>query len=70
MTERPERRRIRPDEDPAIVQRLQERSDTQITRNRLRLLRANARMLERLAMQVRITSETNADLHSTQEVIA
>ena len=59
MTARPERKRIRANEDSAIVERLQERDNQIVTRNRMRLMRANATMLERLAQEIRIARVYN-----------
>jgi hypothetical protein len=55
MTQRPERKRIRANEDSAIVERLEQRNDKIVTRTRIKLQRANAAMLERLAQEIRIT---------------
>jgi hypothetical protein len=46
-------------EDSAIVERLEQRNDRIVTRNRIRLMRANAAMLERLAQEIRITRVFN-----------
>jgi hypothetical protein len=60
MTQRLERRRLRPDEDPAIVEQIQQSNDRVVTRNRIRLMRANTAMLEALSNEIRITREASA----------
>jgi hypothetical protein len=54
MTERPERRRIRPDDDPAIAKSLAHSDDRIIRRKRIALKNASARMLAKLERECRL----------------
>jgi hypothetical protein len=60
MTARPERKNFNADEDPAIMQRLQERSDQIVTRTKIKAMHTNQRMLEALSNEIRITKEAIA----------
>jgi hypothetical protein len=60
MTQRPERKSFHADEDPQIMARLQQQSDSQITRTKIKLMHVNQRMLEALSNEIRITREARS----------
>jgi hypothetical protein len=64
MTQRLERRRLRADEDPKIVEQIQQSNDRIVTRTRIKLQRSNARMLELLAQEIRISARPEIGLNA------
>jgi hypothetical protein len=54
MTQRPERKRIRPDDDPAIAKRLAHSDDRIVRRKRIALKNTNTQMLDKLERECRL----------------